>query len=187
MSITHEIRAAIDQRREEVKNVFIDSGFKTYDHLRSRFGAGMELIADAGPADFGAWQAIRPFCTTLATDLDRPLARNFRYVLDGRRLSAKATVWADLLFDDWLAVIRERGDRLQHLQWRPLTDFTYEMVGWRGGRLVRIVQDMVIERSIKGTMLYSFPCRIMVEGRAISVKKYDFLFGEHERLLERSA
>jgi hypothetical protein len=181
VSVTLELTSAICDRVDEFKNVFIDSGFKTFDRLQARHGAMMSTIVDAGAADFGAWQAIRPFCYTVARDLDQPVARNFKYVLDGRRLSANAGIWALSLIDAYAAVVRERGDRLDYVRFRQLDGFAYELIGRRGGRIVRIVQDVVIERSLKGTMLYSFPSRIYVEGRIISVKKYDLLFDQLER------
>jgi hypothetical protein len=92
--------------------------------------------------------------------------------IDAVRLKKAADSYADETISSWKDKIQNKLGELDNGEVKHLDGYRFNITGNRGGKNIRIEQDMIINVSSKGTLFNQFPARIYVDGKFISEAKY---------------
>lgn len=136
---------------------------RAYDRLVAQFGEGLKGIANSGSYRFFD-KSMRPI---LGAGLK----------LDNAKLKDAAERYADMVAEGWKDKIMAKAGELDEPQVKRMDGNTFRVTGKRFGQDVEIIQDMIVNVSVLGTLFNQWPARIYVGGKMVSESAYKRMAG----------
>lgn len=131
------------------------------------------IAADLGPG----FKGVTNSCTWARTfrTVVQPYT-GLAYAIDEERLIKKTAKQAEEMALAWAEKIIGKMGTMDTVTAPYLSGNSFTVTGTRGGKNVRIEQNMIINVSPRGTVFNQFPSRIYVGGKLMSAKAYETMF-----------
>ena len=137
----------------------------TFDALLKSFGPSLRGVYNS--RQYRVWsETVRPCCERSGNRVDAT------YSLSDEKLADFAAKLSDLLADEVLAKVNVKVGQLENAQAVRVGGANFVINGMKGERMVQIVQNQIINVSVKGKLFNQYPSRIYVDGKFIPATKF---------------
>ncbi len=138
----------------------------TFNALIQSFGPSLEGVYNS--RQYRVWsETVRPCCERSGGN-----RVGGTYSLNDDKLAAFAAKLSDLLADEVLAKVNAKVGQLENAQAVRVGGANFVINGMKGERMVQIVQNQIINVSVKGKLFNQYPSRIYVDGKFIPATKF---------------
>ena len=169
IATTSALTAAIETFRPDLEALYAKQARRIAEGMLEKFGPTLRGIANSDKyRTYEAWVA--PILTSDGYRIDSERR------IDDAKVARFAAKQADACIAQWTAKIAEKLGDIDHAKVVNLGAYTFAIIGSRGGRSIRIEQQIVVKSSPRGTVFNQFPARIYLDGKFTPEAKYKAMF-----------
>lgn len=160
------IKTALEAFKPELEARFVSFTTRGIERMIEQFGPSVKGIANS--RFYKNWsENLRPF--TRRAGVGSP---NDPITISHERIATHAKLFADATVEAWNAKIEAKLGELDNAEIVEGGGMEFTLTGTRNGHSIRIVQDMIVNVSPKGTLFNQFPSRIYVDGKFTPAATY---------------
>ncbi len=169
MDIKVSIASALDRYRVVLDDSYKEQVEKYYKEITAKYGEGRSINKVINDFDY-AKIYIRLIKPNQVGGGD--------YSLDKEKMQKNGDAYASVTLLQWEEKIKNKLENLEDAELKHLNGYSFEMVGKREGKEIRITQSMIVNVSPKGIVFNQFPAKIYVDGKFTSEANYKSLFSK---------
>lgn len=161
-----QITEALEAFIPTLADRFVAQSNRLFNQYVEKYGPALRGIVNS--YDYRAYKnMVSPFITRVGVgSINDPVA------LNTDRLNTLAVEYAKATVAAWEAKISAKLGELEGAELIRGAGNTFTLTGTKGGRRVRIEQDMIVNVSSQGTLFNQFPARIYVDGKFTPAAKF---------------